>query len=171
MYYYMLLCTLTCRTSKYSPPRRIIPYEPEKLPSLFLEQCVSAVGHSISQQRPGFLPHRSSLPNGPVLHRITAQPPSPIHPRVLAPLSPPSPLLAQRSHRHPGLRLPPGPPCTTCTERTLTPVTALCSCPQCGRIDFLQPRFPHLEPRHVISARASRAARHGPELSQRRALI
>lgn len=171
MYYYMLLCTLTCRTSKCFPPQTDH--------SLWAREASLPLSGTVHISRRS--QHLSAAPWVPLTQIFPSQRTrTPPHLCTATftkpPQSPGTPLTTITPTRSaepsaPRGPLTPGPPCTTCTERTLTPVTALCSCPRCGRIDFLQPRFPHLEPRHAISARVSRAARRGPELSQRRALI
>lgn len=92
-----------------SPLRWIIPDEPEKFPSVFLEQLLPAVCLLHAGQRSVSSPHRPPLPRGPVL--LPAQPPPPVQPRRLAPLpspppSPPPPLLTRGRYRLPGLSVP-----------------------------------------------------------------
>lgn len=92
-------------------PRWIIPYEPEKFPSVFLEQLLPAVGLLHTGQRSVGSPHRAPLPRGPVLLRLPAQPPPPAQPRLLAPIpspppSPPPSVLTRGRYRQPGLGVP-----------------------------------------------------------------
>lgn len=90
--------------------RRIIPNEPEKFPSVFLEQLVPAFGLLHAGQRPVSSPHRSPLPWGPVLLRLPAQSPPPGQPWSLAPIpspppSPPPSLFTRWRYKHPGFSI------------------------------------------------------------------
>lgn len=92
-----------------SPLRWIIPDEPEKFPSVFLEQLLPAYCLLLAGQPSVSSPHRHPLPRGPVL--LPAQPPSSVQSRRLAslpspPPSPPPPLLTRGGYRLPGLSVP-----------------------------------------------------------------
>lgn len=91
--------------------RWILSYEPEKFPSVFLEQLLPAISLLHTGQRSVGSPHRALLSRWPLLLCLPAQPPPPAQPRCLAPIpppppSPPSPLLARRCYKHPELSLP-----------------------------------------------------------------